>query len=359
MNLKNISLPDVYTNSADFRFFIDWISTSLSKIQYDIENLSDILDPLRCPSKLLWMLGDTMGFKFDNRVSTAFNRLVILYFMSLIRNKGSRDGMMLAAELNLAQHVLNAESKENPQLWERLENTSIPANSAYVSSNVEDGYINVVYFSSEMPIDTCTDYVRPLGMYCFQAAGVKMDSNTKISIDARLMDERDIGMSIGPTHIGKYSRDDYAKLQRWDSAENKWEPRNQANSYYHNSTVANEPTVNPGLRTLYSLQLANNTNVMKALIDPLFEIGKITEVNGEEIDRTQLWNLIYNKGLDDEKTGYSTVGVRDGRSDDVVVNPTMFAIGDAIAMNDQNTKYTKHDADGNIVVDDPVHPTNE
>lgn len=225
MQFKDISVPEIYKESSDFRFFLDWFSKSLTRMKYDIENTLDCYDPLRCKSDLLWLLGDTIGYKYDDRLSVAFNRLVILYFMSMIRNKGSKDGVTLAAEINLAQFRINMVALEgykdskgtdiapNPILSERLEDTSIPVNSVYVTPHTEDGYIDVVYFSDTKPIDACIEYVRPLGMYCFQHAGVRADGRTKISIDARLTNEDNIGMSIGPTHIGHYRRDDYARLQ--------------------------------------------------------------------------------------------------------------------------------------------------
>lgn len=225
MQFKDISVPEIYKQSADFRFFLKWFSNSLTRMKYDIENTLDCYDPLRCKSDLLWLLGDTIGYKYDDRLNIAFNRLVILYFMSMIRNKGSKDGVTLAAEINLAQFRINMAAFKgytdsdgtkvdpNPKLSERLEDTSIPVNSVYVTAHTEDGYIDVVYFADERPIDACIEYVRPLGMYCFQHAGVRLDGRTKISIDARLTDEANLGVSIGPTHIGHYRRDDYARLQ--------------------------------------------------------------------------------------------------------------------------------------------------
>ena len=106
MYIENVSLPEVYTNSFDFRTFIKWFTLALSKTEYDIENALDLIDPLNCKSELLWMLADTMGFKYDNRLPVSFNRLVLVYFMSMIRNRGSKDGVTLAAETNLAQFVI-------------------------------------------------------------------------------------------------------------------------------------------------------------------------------------------------------------------------------------------------------------
>lgn len=237
MEFNNISLPAVYTDSQDFRFFVDWFNTALSKVKYDTENLSDIYDPLRCSSSLIWALADTMGYKYDDRLCTAFNRLVLVYFQEMIRNKGSKNGITLAAETNLAQFNIdmqaagytdenNVEHLGNDILYERLENTSIPVNSVYVTPHTDKGYIDIVYFSTKIPKDACIEYVRPLGMYCFQSSGVKFDSRTKISIDARLTNISDtqrtnldgsvenITMNFGPTQIAKYTRKDYASTQK-------------------------------------------------------------------------------------------------------------------------------------------------
>ena len=126
MRFENISLPDIYLQSQDFRFFIKWFNLGLTRIKYDIENLIDLYDPLKCPSHLLWMLGDTIGFIFDERLPFAYNRLILIYFMSMIRNRGSKDGLTLAGEVNLAQFNILDYGKENDILYDRLEDTSIP-----------------------------------------------------------------------------------------------------------------------------------------------------------------------------------------------------------------------------------------
>ena len=226
MKFSDISVPEVYKSSSDFRFFLKWFEAALTKYKYEHENFLDLYDPLRCPDNLLWCLADTMGFKYDDRLPVAYNRLVLLYFMSMIRLKGSKDGVTLAAELNLAQFRIlekavtgyfESDEGREPEwidpkeiLGSRLEDTSIPVNSAYVTPHVKDGYIEVVYFSSKKPTDACLEYVRPLGMYMFEFSGVRYDSRTKISIDARLTNSEDSYLSIGATHVGHYKREDYA-----------------------------------------------------------------------------------------------------------------------------------------------------
>lgn len=367
MRIENIPTPEIYNSSSDFRFFRRWIASCFEKIQYDTENAFDLYDSLRCPEWLLWMLADTMGFKYDDRLCSAFNRLVLVYFMSMIRNKGSKDGVTLAAEVNLAQFNIESYGQENDVLYDRLEDTSIPVNSAYVTSHTAEGYIDVVYFSDKIPTDACIEYVRPLGMYLFQHAGVRYDARTYISVDARLTNYNDIGISIGSTHVGHYSRDDYARMQRMQNESghivNKEDTRR--NAWYRNKKAegAPDPAMNPGYRALYSLQIANNDHVVKSLIEPIFSIGYGPQnvstyypndyLKKPYSDRP-LWNLRYDRDLE-ESTDPDVWTLDEDRSTNIlngrpVVNPIMSSVGDAISMNKENTKYTEVDDSGNIKV---------
>lgn len=419
MDIKNISLPEIYRESSDFRFFCKWFETSLEQIKYDTENFFDLYDPLRCPESLLWMLADTMGYKFDDRekLPTAFNRLVLLYFMSMIYNRGSKDGVTLAAEVNLAQIPicqkvygytdLNGNKVKGDAIYEnRLEDTSIPVNSVYVTPHTQEGYIDVVYFSKEVPQDACIEYVRPLGMFLFQQAGVRFDARTKIMVDARLTDSRDLGLSatFGPTQVGHYRREDYARLQK--TAEVASEIEGTPTSFngkmndtlhtrnpiwYRNSDfedmeygdgsyesgigLANKPAPNAGYRAIYSLQLSNNEEIVKSLIGPIFSLGyepQVEVVQGNtylknpSAMKERDWNLIYDREFDEEQTSVNSndeydISVVDvERTQDApipvpAVNPIMMVLGDAISMNGENTKYTKYDpnTDSIIIKDAP------
>jgi len=303
MQIKDIPVPEIYKSSADFRTFLKWFSYALTKTQYDTNNLMDLYDPLRCPEDLLWMLGDTMGYQYDERLCTAFNRFAMLFFMSMIKYKGSKTGVTLAAEVNLKQKDIDAYGQENNINYNRLEDTSIPVNSVYVESNVDEGYIDVVYFTDEKPVDSCIEYVRPLGMYCFQYAGVRVDSTTKISVDARLANANDAMGAIGATRVGHYSRDDYARLQKMT---NEPKQRNnlsdtRAKAWKRSSTAETEPTQTAGYRALSSLQMANNEHIVKSLFSkPIFDMGygptvdTITEVDVKD----PRYNLRYNRTVD-------------------------------------------------------------
>jgi hypothetical protein len=350
MNIKDISVPEVYKEeSADFRFFLKWFDYALTKIQYDITNMMDLYDPLRCPKDLLWCLGDTMGYQYDDRLCAAFNRFAMLFFMSLIRYKGSKTGVTLAAEVNLKQKDINAYGEENQINYDRLDDTSIPVNSVYVESNVPDGCINVVYFTDEKPIDSCIEYVRPLGMYCFQYAGVRIDSMTKISIDARLANATDSLGSIGATRVGHYTRNDYARLQHM-----KNEPKRQNNledtrakAWSRSSTTpaGSEPNQNAGYRALSSLQLANNEHIVKSLFSkPIFDLGYGPAVKVDTIIKADVkdprYNLRYNRTVDIQSYGKEIDGGHWASYGQEVVDELGYLPVDTLD-KDRDTTYTE------------------
>lgn len=384
MKIKKIPVPEIYKSSADFRFFIDWFATALEKIQYDTENLPDIYDPLRCPEELLWCLADTMGYKFDDRLPTSFNRLVLLYFMQMIYNRGSRNGMILAAQTNLAQFSILDEAEQDNIKYNRLESTSIPTNAVSVVSHVDEGYIDVVYFSTRIPKDACVEYVRPIGMYAFQRAGVVFDNiTTKISIDAELTNATDyqkffdednpkMNTISGPTQVGHYTRADYATLQKMnddgslDTTDTRHEVWNRNIEHDGRDNPAPRSQINPGYRALQSLQLSNNEHIMKSLIPPIFTLGEhpLTQVEMSmpddyyKTEDKKAYNLRYDittdeqytrKGSDNEYDIYTIDKLRSPRPVDEddepvptpmpAVNPVMAMVGDAISLNELNTKY--------------------
>lgn len=380
MRLADIPVPEIYKQSADFRFYLKWIEMNLSEIQYCTDHLIDLLDPLRCPSQLLWMLGDTCGYKYDERASVTFNRLVILYFARMIRNRGSRSGMLLAGQVNLAQFNINSYAKEDPVYEERLDDTTIPVNSVSVTKNNKYGYIDVVYYSEEVPTDVCIEYVRPLGMYCFQHAGVSVNARTKVSVDARLTDLNDQNVKPGPAFIAHYRREDYARLQRYlDPESMELAPRHPV--YNRNSKYEKEPTIgfiDPGYRSLYSLQLSNNEHIVKALLpsletpDPIFSLGygpqdveTVYPDNYLKHDDDPMYNLRLDKDLEESFTPqvYTIEEAKSVIEPKPAVNPVMSNLGDAISLNSKNTMYTKYDKEtGKIIAvhlddDTPGHDT--
>lgn len=320
MNIADVSLPEIYKSSMDFRFFIRWAELALLRIQEDTENFIDLYDPLRCPADLLWLLADTMGFKLDKRLTHAGNRFILLYFMDMIRRKGSRDGVTLAAEANLAQLNIKQYSEESEILENRLEDTALPVNAVYVESHPGEGYIDVVYFSDTIPDDACIEYVRPLGMYLSQHAGVRFDSRTHLTIDSRLLNPTEMTtVNSLPTVVGHYTRNDYASLQRSGLNQNEagqTPADGREDGWFRNSEAEGAATEDAGHRALHNLQLSNNDHIVRSLLSPIFELGYRLDSDdrtGESIQAdptgvNNFANLMYHVDVDVENTGtYHTV----------------------------------------------------
>lgn len=361
MKVSDISVPEIYKESSDFRFFIEWFTACLQKIQYQHDHLIDLYDCLRCPDELLWLLADTMGFKYEDRLPPAFNRLVLLYFASIIRYKGSQIGVTLAAEANLAQfRVLEDATDDNgkPTVhYSRLEDTSIPVNSVYVNAVTDKNYIDIVYFSEKVPIDACIEYARPLGMYCFQHAGVQMSARSRIHVDARLTNDADLSMSIGPTRVGNYTRTDYAKMQRANSS-GQIDPTDRRSRVNYRNTVAegdSQAGIQPGYRAIYNLQLCNNVKTVKAVMPQVFSFGPNPEstevanppsyIRGQYSDPST-WNLLCDKSAEAIHRGAVSATHK--------VNPDMCSLGDAIQISqtEDSRTYTKVDLEtGQLATD--------
>ena len=370
MKLSNIPVPEAYKSSADFRIFLKWFEECLARIQENIDNFTDLIDPERCPKELLWLLSETMGYRYNEQFSPAYNRLVLLYFMSMIYNRGSRTGMILAAETNLAQFNLQAYAEEDEAYEDRLADTSVPINSVYVTEHPDLGYIDLVYYSENEPVDACIEYVRPVGMYCFKHSGVRIDSKTKISVDARLTDTNCINLEIGPTRVGHYRRADYASMQimATNTGVPDEPPRNPV--WYRNSVAEGAPTpmINPGLRSLASLQLCNNEHIVKSLLPSQKEMDYSIFSVGFQPDNVEVtvpdnylkvkdynpYNLRYDEQAEAEMGVIRTVLDPDRTSTIMnpkpAVNPPMLQVGDAMSLNPQNTSYTEVDSAGKIHV---------
>jgi hypothetical protein len=297
----------------------------------------------------------------------------------MIKLKGSKNGVMLAAEVNPAQFNILEYCKEKEILYDRLEDTSIPVNSVSVIPHPDEGYAEVVYFSDKKPVDACIEYVRPLGMYMVPRSGVTINTRTKIVVDGRLTNENDMKMSIGPTHIGHYSREDYARLQKMKIEHRESGPVDPTKPSDVNEKHTRKPVwkrnqkyevtpdgdLNPGYRALYNLQISNNEHIVKSLLKPMFTLGygpqpgdtgdDIYYENNADMRDDRPWdikNMRYLKNDNAFGDGWypeDTSRTQENTDPKPRVNPIFGKLGDAIAMNPNpleeydNAKYTKSD----------------
>ena len=175
INSENF-VPQVYKNSRDFKALLTLLDIVLNLSKYEIDNIKDLYDPMKCPVQLLPYLAEMVGYKYNNKDSVRENRIIIANFAKLIHYRGSETGIKLAAALSL-----NSAGKE-----EEIQDLSF----LQVIYNRENATIQIFYPREHTKVRNLIDYVRPVGMstsligamglYATEQVGVTTDVDIKV-----------------------------------------------------------------------------------------------------------------------------------------------------------------------------------
>lgn len=165
----------------------------------------------------------------------------------------------------------------------------------------------------------------------------------------------------GNNRISDYTREDYASLQKAEEYEaDKYQLEGRPDGFLSNSTDLSRKT-DAGYRALYSLQLCNNENVVKSLMNEMFSIGVDGKTGDIEVntqgeasepltvdtkDFISRNNLAYNLDKDQSITLDQTGTVLDPPESGVYpyrprVGPAMASVGDAIFLDNSNSQYLR------------------
>ena len=143
MRIKDISVPDIYTDSADFRFFLRWFELALSKVQYDTEHGLDLYDPEKCPANVdLMSMIDYSNEKhieallsYQGSTSDLGNDIaIILYDVNKALKTAFEKNLIDINDLEIIKFLRKGKSKEwiakkknisSRTVYRRLEKTSV------------------------------------------------------------------------------------------------------------------------------------------------------------------------------------------------------------------------------------------
>jgi phage tail-like protein len=169
-------LPKVYSNSRDYKALLTLLDIVLNLSKYEIDNIKDLYDPMKCPVQLLPYLAEMVGYKYNNKDSVRENRIIIANFAKLIHYRGSEIGIKLAAALSL-----NSAGKE-----EEISDLQF----LQVIYNRENATIQIFYPRNYTKVRNLMDYVRPVGMttsligamgfYATEQVGVTTEVDVKV-----------------------------------------------------------------------------------------------------------------------------------------------------------------------------------
>lgn len=87
--IKESLLPDRYDNNSEFDVFVRLLSEVMGESIYYKDNLPNITDPEECPTDFLPYLARDLGYDIATEVGTEDLRLLIKYYLSLRRRRGT------------------------------------------------------------------------------------------------------------------------------------------------------------------------------------------------------------------------------------------------------------------------------
>lgn len=149
-NLTKHYVPEVYSDSRDYRVFLHMVEILATVIKYNADHYPDLYDPADCPDNLLPYLAGMVGYEYDYGLPINDNRIIIKYFPYLIRNRGSEIGIKLAMALSLN---INTDIDD----YIRLDDLD-------VDYNYEKGIITIYYPKGAEIRKYLLEVVRPVGM---------------------------------------------------------------------------------------------------------------------------------------------------------------------------------------------------
>lgn len=154
--------PDVYPRkSRDFQLLCNVFDCVNGGVKYDIDSIVDIVDTNQCNERLLPLLQTKLGFFTNENLTNEELRLVLIAFMKIVKDKGSRIGIREAIEVFLK--VSNA-SKDSRII---VTNVDKSVNNSLANTRLSNTYIVEVSIQSDK-VDTTLlteilKYVLPAG----------------------------------------------------------------------------------------------------------------------------------------------------------------------------------------------------
>ena len=95
-------VPEYFGNNREFQVFLRAVDLAFSVIKSDTDNfVANLLDPLRCKSRLLPLLSNYVGWDYKPNERVLTNRWVTKLYPVLVRNKGNEIGITLAIAMSI------------------------------------------------------------------------------------------------------------------------------------------------------------------------------------------------------------------------------------------------------------------
>lgn len=98
--IKTSLLPERYREDVDFDIYVKLLSSVLGEVLYYQNELSNLTDPDNCDAKFLYLLAGNYGYSSNSSISTENLRLLIKYYQSLRRRRGTMESIKNAVRFS-------------------------------------------------------------------------------------------------------------------------------------------------------------------------------------------------------------------------------------------------------------------
>lgn len=187
INLVKGYVPEVYSESRDYRVFLRLLSVLISVLKDKVDRVPTLYSSDECPKDLLYLLADMVGYSLDSSRTTQSNRMIISNYPVMLRNRGSRTGLKMAAALSL-----NSKSSS----------PSYSLDNILIEYDFDKGLIKIYYPSDEELDFDLIEAVRPVGSR-IQYIASTIRKNTE-EVDVKVDVFKDINKwSKERTEVGK------------------------------------------------------------------------------------------------------------------------------------------------------------
>jgi len=160
--------PQIYKNSRDYKAFLTFLDTVINTTKYEVDNMADLYEPMKCEHKVLPYLAEMVGYNYNISDTIQENRIIIDNFSKLLHYKGSELGIKLAACLSL-NSVGKVEEIADLKFLEVLYDR-------------EHALIKVIYPRENTKVRDLIDYVRPVGMAVIMEGAMQQMNSDRFGI---------------------------------------------------------------------------------------------------------------------------------------------------------------------------------
>jgi len=153
-------VPKYFGDNREFQVFLRAINVALSVIKSDTDNfIPNLLDPLKCKSRLLPLLANYVGYNYNPRERVLTNRWIVKLYPLLVRNRGNELGITLAIAMSICL-------MGNPEELNLENHFSMEYDSDYDSWGRKITKLRIYLYTQEyLPIlKDMIEAVRPAGM---------------------------------------------------------------------------------------------------------------------------------------------------------------------------------------------------